>query len=196
MCFAYLSYIVLIINNNPFFKKFYIYKNTFNFMERGVETFLEEQGYRKIYQRAIIALFILSLFMILIAAFYFFVYFKPCNDKACFIDSLRKCKRVAFVKEDAEAAWLYRIISNTENQNCNVEITLLKVKEGDLDSERLQAKKMICITPKTGVDSPEKDVSKCSGLLKEEMQTIIIERLHSYILQNIGEIKKGFESPF
>ena len=49
---------------------------------------------------------------------------------------------------------------------------------------------MICLIPLGFKASPESDINKCSGPLKEEMQVLIIKKLHEYILQNIGELNK------
>ena len=40
---------------------------------------------------------------------------------------------------------------------------------------------------------PEKDLSKCHGRLKEELQRIVIEKLHSHILENLGKIEAGLD---
>ena len=41
---------------------------------------------------------------------------------------------------------------------------------------------------------PEKDLSKCHGRLKEELQAIIINKLHTYIIENIGEFRGNLTS--
>ncbi|KKQ16334.1 MAG: hypothetical protein US28_C0002G0001, partial [Candidatus Daviesbacteria bacterium GW2011_GWA1_36_8] len=38
---------------------------------------------------------------------------------------------------------------------------------------------------------PEKDLAKCHGRLKEELQTEIIKKLHSYVLTNVGDINRS-----
>ena len=60
--------------------------------------------------------------------------------------------------------------------------------------ERLQNKEMVCIVSKGNSQTIEEDVSKCSGVLKGELQDIIIQRMHNYLLENIGEIKEEFVS--
>ena len=40
---------------------------------------------------------------------------------------------------------------------------------------------------------PEKDLGVCHGRLKEELQGIIIKRLHTYIVDNIGEIDETLD---
>ena len=41
---------------------------------------------------------------------------------------------------------------------------------------------------------PEKDLNNCHGRLKEEMQAIIIKKLHNYIIDNLGTIGEGLET--
>jgi len=52
---------------------------------------------------------------------------------------------------------------------------------------------MLCIIPKEEISFPEKDISRCTGLLKEEMQDLIIQRMHNYLLKNVGQISQEFE---
>jgi hypothetical protein len=47
---------------------------------------------------------------------------------------------------------------------------------------------MKCITSIGSGDMPEKNIENCHGELKEQIQGIIINRLYSQILQNIGKI--------
>jgi hypothetical protein len=52
---------------------------------------------------------------------------------------------------------------------------------------------MTCYYPLGTAAYAEKDLSKCHGLLKEELQTIIINKLHAYILENLGKVEEGLE---
>lgn len=165
-------------------------------MEKGLDKILENKGYQKLYFRIVVALIILTGALIVFFTYYFFFYYKPCQDSYCFSSSLEKCKRVAYVREDSEAAWYYRIQGKKSPDSCNVEVMLIKMKEGTLDIEVLQGLKMTCEVNREEKGYPEKDISKCSGILKEKMQEIIIERLHSYILENLKDIKQGFNSNF
>ena len=52
---------------------------------------------------------------------------------------------------------------------------------------------MLCDYPISTNGFPEDDITKCSGPLREELQELIIQRMHNYLLKNIGEIREDFE---
>ena len=149
--------------------------------------------YIKLKKNIIIALIILFLITIIFTGYFLIFYPRPCSDSQCFVDMLFNCKRASWIREDSQAAWLYTIKGNAEGESCKVNIKLLKIKEGTLDLEDLQGKEMLCIVEKGEDRYPEKDFSRCSGALKEEMQDLIIKRMHNYLLKNIGEIKEEFQ---
>jgi len=163
-------------------------------MERGI--IFKEIHVRnyipKLRKKVGLALIALITLLVIFSVYLMFFYSVPCNDKDCFDNAMLKCKKVSLIKEYEEASWLYRIIGGSGEDNCRVEVKLLKLKEGSIDSEKLQGKSMICDVLKTET-RPEQDTSKCSGVLKEELQDIIIKRMHEYILENLGEIKEEFK---
>lgn len=116
---------------------------------------------------------------------------ESCGDINCYETALADCKKVFVINEDENYVWRYEILDEEDKNNCNVEVILLKIKEGNIDVEDLEDKSMICKVGKFGDIFPEKDMVRCSGELKEEFQEIIIDRLHNYLLQNIGEINEG-----
>jgi len=137
--------------------------------------------------------FIILIVSILVFGSYFlFFYSKACPDMACFIKAMEKCNKVYVTKQDVNSDWKYRIIGSGFEESCRVRITLLKIKQGSIDGEKLQGKEMVCDLLKGDSQYPEKDLSRCTGQLKEEMQDLIIQRMHKYLLQNIGEVKQGF----
>jgi hypothetical protein len=92
-----------------------------------------------------------------------------------------------YTHEDREASWHYRILGKSDGL-CEIEVTLLQAKEGQLGIDRLNGYSMVCEYT-TGITAyPERDLSRCHGLLKEELQTIIITKLHQYIITNVGNI--------
>ncbi len=160
--------------------------------KRSVKEVFESQGYRKPGKRLIIASIILLLGIIIFLAYYLFYYYTPCYEKECFEKAILKCKRVSWTKDDAQSSWFYRIYGNAQGESCRIEVTLVKMKHGTTDSERLQGKQMICTHKKGETRFPEENIKDCSGALKEEMQDIIIQRMHNYLLKNVGEIKTEF----
>jgi len=147
--------------------------------------------YMKLRKRVGASLIILIIALIAFSWYYLFYYPKPCKDSNCFINAMTNCKRVSWIKEDQQASWLYTIVGSSKGDTCKVEVKLMKMKEGTIDSESLQEKTMLCTVQK-GETRPEKHIEACSGVLKEEMQDIIIQRLHNHILKNIGDIKEEF----
>lgn len=132
----------------------------------------------------------LSLIIILIGAIYFTFYFSySCDDLACFQAHQRECSRTKFINDAQDISWEYKILGES-NKACEIEVEVLKVKQGELDKKRIEGKNMKCYLT-LGEDSPpESDISNCNGMLKEELQEIIIEKLHLYVIENIGEISE------
>jgi len=114
-----------------------------------------------------------------------------CKTKACFDSALEKCEKASYVS-DSQNMWKYTILKEKAKM-CVVDVKLLQVKRGVLDSQRLEGKEMQCEIPLGSVYAPESDLSRCKGELKEEIQEIVIERMHSYIIENIGKVTQKFE---
>lgn len=142
---------------------------------------------------AVKTVLIISLIVVLAAAVYFtFFYSYSCDDKSCFVSHQEKCSRTVFVNEEDNAVWKYKI-KGKEDGMCVINVELTEVKQGNLDLIKLKNKDMNCYLPVGAVTSPEADISKCHGRLKEGMQEIIIENLHSYILDNVGTIDEELD---
>jgi len=162
-------------------------------LKRGFQTLIGYKQYSKLQKRVGIALVILIIALIIFSGYFLFFYARPCADSTCFVNAMTTCKSVSWIREDVQASWLYTIKGTAKTNACKVEVQLLKIKQGTIDTEQLQGKKMTCTLNKGETKFPEKDISKCSGVLKEELQNIIIQRMHSYLLENIGEIKQEFK---
>jgi hypothetical protein len=57
-----------------------------------------------------------------------------------------------------------------------------------LDRTELEGQSMNCLVPLGSSAAPEADISNCHGILKEELQEMIINKLHAYVVDNLGEI--------
>jgi len=119
---------------------------------------------------------------------------KKCEDLDCFEAALKNCKKVEF-RYAGENIWKYEI-KGKQGNNCLVSAKLLQLKQGPFNAEKLEGKSMICEIPKGSVDLPGEDLSVCSGELKEEIQDVLIERLHSYIAENLGKISEDIKKVF
>ncbi len=84
----------------------------------------------------------------------------------------------------------YTIVGSS-NTGCEVDVQLLQGDLDNSDSAKLEKQKMVCILPKGVVMLPESDIGNCHGLLKEGLQDLIIKKLHTYLVQNIGKINLG-----
>ncbi len=151
------------------------------------------EHYSRMQKRVGLAVLILLGFLILFSGYFLFIYAKPVLNTEDFGNAMINCNHVSWIKEDAQASWLYTIKGNAQGDACDIEVKLLKMKQGTLDSEKLQGMKMLCVQGKGDTQFPEKDISKCSGELKEQLQELIIQRMHNYILDNFGEIKQEFK---
>jgi len=121
-----------------------------------------------------------------------FIYLPKCQNYECWQEYMTKCKRASFVSEQTEASWGY-VIKGKVDDTCSIEVTLLLAKKGELGITKLVGNKMTCDYPIGRATYPEKDLSMCHGLLKEELQTLIINKLHAYVLENLGQVAEGLE---
>lgn len=135
---------------------------------------------------------ILALVFIGLAVKTSFFYSPRCESFECFEELMKKCEPANYLNDAEEATWRYEV-KGMDGGACVVEVTLLQSKAGELGMERMSGYKMECGFPKGVVVYPEKDLAMCHGRLKEEMQGIIIERLHTYIVDNIGEIDETLD---
>jgi hypothetical protein len=127
-------------------------------------------------------------FVIIVISLYLgFIYSEKCDSYACFRDNLRTCSRAQYVNEEPESTWQYNIIGKRTGQ-CVVDVKLIQAKQGSLELEKLNGLEMSCYYLKNFPAYPEQDLEKCHGVLKEEIQKIIIKKLNSYIIENIDEI--------
>jgi len=135
---------------------------------------------------ALIAFILMSLVLIAIIYFTFFFSYK-CDDASCFIAHQEKCVKTKFINDVEDVKWLY-YIKGKEDGKCEIDVNVLQVKQGAIDKKILEEKSMNCLLPLGSIASPESDLLKCHGVLKEEMQNLIIQKLHSYIIESVGEI--------
>ena len=130
--------------------------------------------------------------IVLAAAIYFTIFFYyRCdnNDMACFKEHQRKCVKTKFINDKEDATWAFRILGK-ESGNCEIEVSVLSIKEGTLEKEKLVGNSMICLIQLGLETPPESDLSNCHGILKEGIQEIMIKNAHAYIITNIGKVSE------
>ena len=142
--------------------------------------------------KTIITLLII-LAVLISGTFFFYQYPVSCETFQCFQKEMSKCSTSSYINEEPEASWGYNVLGKNKN-NCQVEVVLLQAKQGELGIDKLNTYSMICEYPLGSATYPEKDLSRCTGPLKEGLQTIIIEKLHVYILNNLGSINETLYS--
>jgi len=140
-------------------------------MKKGVKTFL----------------LVLVLVVLLAIGYFMFFFSYKCGDLGCFQAHQVKCSKARFLNDADDATWFYKI-KGKESGKCKIYVEMKQVKTGTLEKGRLKGKSMNCFVPLKSIVSPESDLLECHGELKEELQRIIINKLHSYIVDNLGEI--------
>jgi hypothetical protein len=114
-------------------------------------------------------------------------YSKHCGDSTCFNTYLGKCSKAVYTSDVADATWRYEIMGTREGK-CLVNVKLLVAKEGNADLRGLENNEMNCYAELGDIKDPKSDLRNCNGLLKEKVQEVIIQKMHAYILENIGKI--------
>ena len=136
-------------------------------------------------KRRVLAIAIIVLVLILV--YFLFLYSKNCKDETCFSDSMKSCSKANYINNAEDASWSYAI-KGKKSSECVVEVKLLQAKQGKIELEKIQGLSMDCSLPLGYIGVPQADLSRCHGLLKESLQELMIQKLHSYILANLGKI--------
>lgn len=136
-------------------------------------------------------LIVLAVIVVIVAGIliFFFTYSKSCSDRSCFESAMARCSRAGFIDENPETVWQYSITGKSGGL-CNINVQLLQIKKGTSDLEKLNGLDMDCSLPIGYVANPQDDLTKCHGILKESLQEMMINKMHVYILENIGRISE------
>lgn len=144
------------------------------------------------------ALAIIATIVLAVAIVYVYFNLRECKDRECFNAKLVSCSQYRYVDNAEEAVWLYKIQgkSETNTNSCIVDVKLVQIKNGNVAISGGEGKNMVCSLPLGVVVSPPSDIGKCSGQLREFMQSLIIDKLHQYILSNLGQIDQSLNNAF
>ena len=112
--------------------------------------------------------------------------YSECDDWDCFNDKLSSCSRTRFIG-GSKMIFEYTI-KGSKGDECEVGVQLLQGELNNQDSVKLEMQKMTCMLPKGVVMIPESDIGNCHGILKEGLQDLVIQKLHTYLVQNLGRI--------
>lgn len=146
-----------------------------------------EVYFRKPRHWPLLAVIIIAAIGLLVSLYFIIIYSTGCQDESCFSDALVKCKRTNYLKDTTETLTEYKILSKTE-RTCKVNVKLVQIKQGSVELGPLEGKEMQCILPLGTYMKPEENIKNCHGLLKEGVQEIMIQRMHSELVENIGQI--------
>jgi|SRR3989344_4968959 len=146
-----------------------------------------------------VKIIIWSIIIILFIAIYFtFFYSYKCNSMACFKEHQRRCNLISsktvYTNDVEDATWKYHIRKKV-GDTCKVNVELVQLKKGEADLSELEGKSMNCYPALGTIIAPESDLSNCHGELKEGLQEAIINKLHKYIVSNLGEIAEELNKP-
>jgi len=123
--------------------------------------------------------------LIWVVWFVFFSY-AFCDTRDCFNSRLEGCNKAKFVGGE-EMIFEYTI-KGFSNKGCEVRVQLLQGELNNQDSEKLETYEMTCYLPEGVIMIPEKNIGKCTGLLKEGLQDLVIKKLHTYLVQNLDNL--------
>lgn len=134
-----------------------------------------------------IGLAVIILIVLVSAIYLTFFYSKKCNDLSCYFSYQADCSKASMINDQSSIVLQYNI-RGMEDGKCQVDVKVLQVKEGSVDKQVLEGKVMSCYLNKGEVSLPESDLTQCHGLLKEQIQEIMIKNAHAQIISNLGEI--------
>lgn len=138
-------------------------------------------------KKIFLILIVLAIIALAVAVYFTFFFSYKCKDLGCFKTHQAECSKTTYIKESESIDWMYHIKGKSGN-NCQIEAKILQIKKGSLSQAKLEGKSMECSLPLGNLENPEADISLCHGILKEEIQNLMIQKLHAYVLDNIGEI--------
>ena len=124
------------------------------------------------------------------------LYIPKCEDIKCFKAELWKCGRASFLNSGENSTWLYSI-KGLSADGCEIYVKAVSLKVDIATGTALTGKDMTCYIPESllGAFMPEEKIEYCHGILKEEIQRLMIEKMHVYIIQNIGQINQSALKP-
>jgi len=144
-------------------------------------------------EKRMVILVTITALIAICAIFLSFIFMEKCKNLACWEFKLEKCRRASYISDHEDITWKYTI-EGRNKQECRINVEIIQIKKGITQTEVLEGKSMDCYLPRGVIAPPEVDPNNCHGPLKEQMQELIIEKLHQYILENVGEINEELKS--
>ena len=142
---------------------------------------------------AVIGGILLALF---VAGYYTGYFRKDCGqDKECFQKYVAKCKPAQVAVLRNNNAYLYWI-GNQLGKTCELKVKALRIDAGaPQEFKSLEGKEMSCKIPKgelaaTNLDNFDNLLGYCHGPLKEGLYEVIIQRMYTLVVSQLGDIVK------
>ncbi|MBI4154367.1 hypothetical protein HY501_03450 [Candidatus Woesearchaeota archaeon] len=124
---------------------------------------------------------------------------KTCDTEECFIQSLETCSSSKYVRLQNLNYYRYTV-RGYSGDKCVVDIELRKMAEGTPEDKvaLFEGKGMKCAIPEENIQNLEraeieKVLNYCTGPLKEAMYQVIIEKLYTLVIANLGEVIGAIE---
>jgi porphobilinogen deaminase len=136
-----------------------------------------------------IGIIFLAIILVVIGIYFTWFFKYNCDNMECFQAYQEKCSKVTTIRETDTTTWQYTVLRKDE-ELCVIETKILLVKEGQIDRKMLEETSMECSLPIGSKALPENDLERCHGVLKEEIQQIIIKNAHAQILANIEKVSE------
>lgn len=145
---------------------------------------------KKLTKPKLIFSFVLLFVLLALICVYLTMFFFPakCYTETCFLNNLKTCKETSFNYVQDSTEWEYRI-KGTEGLTCKVAVKVAEVMVAISPNKILEGREMDCYIPRNVIIMPEEKMEYCHGSLKEAIQDQIIEKMHLFIVQKIGQIE-------
>ncbi len=142
-----------------------------------------------------LVLILILLVIISVSLFFAGILKKNCEqDKECFDSSLKRCSGAVYTSFTNGNIYVYESYPSFSD-NCKFKVKVAKATPGAELNLRysLEGKSMTCILPRSELQ--EKSFSEndnlaefCTGPLKEAMYELIVQRMYSLVIANLGNI--------
>lgn len=133
---------------------------------------------------------VFALIVLSYVVWFYCLSYKPCNSWDCFNENLGSCERTKFIGGN-EIIFEYTVLGATEDK-CLVNVKFLQGELNNQDSMKLEMQEMVCRLPRGVIMIPESNLDNCHGLLKENLQNLVIKKLYTYLVQNVEKISLEF----
>ncbi len=142
----------------------------------------------------VFAIIISILVVLSFLAFYLGIIKKTCETEDCFSQSLQSCSMTQYLKLQNMNYYRYTI-EGKRGDDCLIQVKLVKMAVGTPEDKikLFEGKSMTCRIPKDKLSTLKSDnvegmLNYCTGPLKEAMYQLIIEKLYTLIVSNMGDI--------